>query len=141
MRLRFQVTRNRVRSFKSKLEDAREITHGFSRRVNRHRAARIRKTPQIVEAHDVVGVGMSEDNGIDLANVRLGDEGFEQSKLIDFEPERLRTAAPALLKACKEVRDILSDRQTPDEQENHLLTVVDEAIAQAAPELSEGRPA
>src|SRR5207245_3381062 len=34
-----------------------------------------------------------------------------------------------LLQACKKVRDILTDRQDSDEQDDHLLAVVNEAIA------------
>jgi hypothetical protein len=36
---------------------------------------------------------------VDLA----GDEQYQQSRLIDFEAERLRKAAPALLEACRMV--------------------------------------
>src|SRR5947209_8084064 len=47
-----------------------------------------------------------------------GDDQYEQSVTIDFEPERLRKAAALLLQACKKMRDILTDRQDPDEQED-----------------------
>jgi hypothetical protein len=44
---------------------------------------------------------------------------------------RLIAASPKLLEACKQVRDVLFDRQDTDEQEDHLLAVVNEAIGEA----------
>ena len=69
MRFRFQIPWNWIRSFEGKLEDALKVAHGFGRCVNRHRAARMREPPKIVEAHDVIGMRMSENHCIDSADI------------------------------------------------------------------------
>ena len=71
----------------------------------------------------------------------VGDEEYRHSVMIDFEPERLRKAASEMLGALTKVRYILADRQDRDEQEDHLLAVIDEAIAKARAESSERRTA
>src|SRR3569833_662761 len=70
MRLRFQITGPRTHGLESELEDAIQVGHRFGRRVNRHSPpARRGETPQIVETHDVIGVGMGHDGGVDLPDI------------------------------------------------------------------------
>ena len=68
MRLRLQITRNCVQAFKGKLEDALEVAHGFNRGIDRHRAPRVRISPKVVKAHDVIGMRMGKDYCIDGAD-------------------------------------------------------------------------
>jgi hypothetical protein len=69
----------------------------------------------------------------------VGDDQYEQSQMIDFESERLRKAAPALLNALKRVSDALHDilgaadnghPYSPDELAR--LFIEDWNVAQAA---------
>jgi hypothetical protein len=61
--------------------------------------ARDKLTSDADEIDDCEGVTLAA-----LVDVQ-GDEEYEQSRFIDFEEERLRNAAPALLAACRMVAD------------------------------------
>jgi hypothetical protein len=59
-----------------------------------------------------------------------GDEPFEQPQTIEVEGERLRKAAPELLKALSSIRAALQHhRHWTDSMPGHLLTIADNAIA------------
>ena len=83
------------------------------------------------EADDI-----EECNGEDLSAVvdLAGDEDYGQSVTIDFEPERIRKSASALLEALEYVRATLKlrhlDEATDDEVEE-ALNIGQTAIAQA----------
>ena len=69
MRFWFQIPGKGIECFEGKLEDPLKVAHGFNGGVDRHRAAHMRKSPKIVEAHDVIGMRMSKDYCIDSADI------------------------------------------------------------------------
>src|ERR1700694_983885 len=77
MRFRFQIIRNGVCGLERELKNTFEIAHCFGRGINRHRPARVRKSAKVVEAHNMVGVRVRENDSVDATNVfaqRLGSE-------------------------------------------------------------------
>src|SRR5205807_10296242 len=48
---------------------ALQIPHRFGGCIDRHRASRVRKSPQIVKAHDVISMRVRENYRIDFANI------------------------------------------------------------------------
>ncbi len=61
-----------------------------------------------------------------------GDEEYEQSRVIDFEAELLRKAAPVLLDALEAIRAALTYYpHWRDSMPAHLLSLADAAIAKA----------
>lgn len=87
MRLWFQITRKRIGSFEGEEKNALEVGHGFGRGIHRHRTALPGKAPQVIEAHDVIGVGMSENDGIDATDIFAQDLGAKVRSGIDDESD------------------------------------------------------
>ena len=69
MRLGLQIIWNRIARIEREPKHALQIAHRFGGCIDRHRASRVRKTPQIIKAHDVIGVRMRENDRIDTANI------------------------------------------------------------------------
>jgi len=82
---RENITGKWIGPFESEEKNALEVGHGFSRGVDWHRTALPGKTPQIVEAHDMVGVRMSENDGVDATNIFPQGLGAEIRSGIDDE--------------------------------------------------------
>ena len=77
MRFGFQIIGSRVTRVERELKHALQIAHRFGRCINRNRATRVRKTSEIVKAHDVVRVRVRENYSIHIADIfaqRLGPE-------------------------------------------------------------------
>src|SRR5437588_12126156 len=64
-----QITGKTIEAVESEFKNAFEIAHRFRRGVDRHRAECVRKTPKIVEPHDVIGVRMRKDYRIEPPNI------------------------------------------------------------------------
>ena len=63
----------------------------------------------------------------------VGDERYEHSVTIDFEPERLRKAAPTLHEALKQVSLALAHhRHWQPSMVDHLRNITDAALAELA---------
>jgi hypothetical protein len=92
--------------------------------------ARGRPTSDADDIHDCDGETFAA-----LVDV-VGDEEFEQSRLIDFDSERLRKAAPALLEALHMFLDfndqwlVTTDAQA-DFEHDRVMRIARTAIAQA----------
>lgn len=56
VRFGFEIARKRIKRFESELKDPLQILHRVGRGVNWHEAALISEPPQVVEAHDMVGM-------------------------------------------------------------------------------------
>ena len=70
MRFGFEVAGRGRGRLEGELVDALQVGHRFGRGIDRHpSAARRGEAPQIVETHDVVGVGVGHDDGIDFPDV------------------------------------------------------------------------
>jgi hypothetical protein len=69
VRLRFQIIWNRIARVEREPKRALQISHRFRRCIYRYRAARVRKSSEIIKAHNVVGVRMRENDRIDFANI------------------------------------------------------------------------
>ena len=77
MRLGLQIIWNQIAGAEREPKRALQIPHRFRRCINRHRATCVRKSPKIIEAHDVIGVRVRENDRIDFADIfakRLGPE-------------------------------------------------------------------
>ena len=85
MRLGFQIVRKWVGPFKCEHENALEVGHGFGGGIDRHRTALPGKSTQIIEAHDVIGVRMSEHDGVDAADIFAQGLGTKIRSGIDDE--------------------------------------------------------
>ena len=68
VRLGADVAGKKILAVERKKIDAPQIVHRLRRGINRHRISVRAKRPQIVEAHDVVGVRMRVDDSIERAN-------------------------------------------------------------------------
>src|SRR6266496_2437426 len=69
VRLRLQIIWNWIAGVECEPKHALQILHRFGRRIDRHRASRVRKSPEIVKAHDVISVGVRENYRIDFPNI------------------------------------------------------------------------
>lgn len=77
VRLGLQIIWNRVAGVEREPKHALQIPHRFGRRINRHGTTRVRKPPEIIEAHDVIGMRVRENYRVHVANIfaqRLGPE-------------------------------------------------------------------
>ena len=75
MRLGLQIIWNRIAGVEREPKYALQIPHRFGRCIYRHRAQCVRKAPEIIEAHDVIGVRMRENHRVQIADIfakRLG---------------------------------------------------------------------
>jgi hypothetical protein len=61
----------------------------------------------------------------------VGDEEYEQSRVIDFEPERLRNAAPKMLSALKYALEFLEANDDGEEDVTSRVAAVRAAIDEA----------
>ena len=69
VRFGFEIIWDRIACLERELKHTFQVTHRFGRRIDRHRATRVRKAPEIVETHDVVGVRMRENYRIHIADI------------------------------------------------------------------------
>jgi hypothetical protein len=81
----FQITGKWIGPFEGEEKNALEVGHGFGRGIDWHRTALPGKAPQIVKAHDVVGVRMSENDGIDATDIFAQDLSAKIGAGIDDE--------------------------------------------------------
>jgi hypothetical protein len=85
VRLWFQITGKWIGPFEGEEKNALKIGHGFGRGIDRHRTALPGKAPQIIEAHDVIGVRMGENDGVDAADIFAQGLGAKIRSGIDDE--------------------------------------------------------
>jgi len=70
MRLRLEITRRGRRRLESEFVNPFQVGHRFRRGIDRHAPATWRsKAPQIVKPHDVIGMGVCHDDGVDFPNI------------------------------------------------------------------------
>ncbi len=81
--------------------EMRLVYEGISAETPKAAAAIARKKP----TDDCVEIADCEGETLSAVVDEAGDSAYERSVMIDFENERLRTASPALLAACRMVVD------------------------------------
>jgi len=81
--------------------EMRLVYEGISAETPEAAAAIARKQP----TDDCVEIADCEGETLSAVVDEAGDSAYERSVMIDFENERLRTASPALLAACRMVVD------------------------------------
>ena len=82
MRLGPQIIRNWIARVECELKHALQIAHRFLRCINRHRTPRVRKSSEIIEAHDVIGMRVCENYRVHVADIfaeRLGPKSVPVS--------------------------------------------------------------